>query len=133
MGKHLSEQQVTAIVGILDGWAAGTSLTWDALVARTAKRLGVRVTRQTLARQDPIKLAFQVRKAGLRTEAGAGSDVRPLEQRLRRLMTEKARLLAENARYREKFVRWQYNAYKRSVTEHDLEEPLPKVDRGRST
>ena len=41
-------------------------------------------------------------------------------------MTEKARLLAENARYREKFVRWQYNAYKRGVTEHDLEEPLPE-------
>ena len=56
MGKHLSEQQVTAIVGILDGWAAGTSLTWSALVARAAKRLGVRVARQTLARHEPIKL-----------------------------------------------------------------------------
>lgn len=132
MGKHLSEQQVTAIVGILDGWAAGTSLSWSALVARTAKRLGVRVARQTLARHHPIQLAFQVRKAGLRREAGAGSDGRPLEQRLRRLMTENARLLAENARYREKFVRWQYNAYKGGLTEHDLEEPLPKIDRTQS-
>ena len=129
----MSEQQVTAIVGILDGWAAGTSLTWSALVARAAKRLGVRVARQTLARHDPIKLAFQVRKAGLRREAGAGGDDRPLEQRLRRVMAENARLLAENGRYRERLVQWQYNAYKRGLRESDLEEPLPKVDRKPST
>ena len=133
MGKHLSEQQVTAIVGSLDGWAAGTSLTWSALVARAAKRLGVRVARQTLARHEPIKLGFQLRKAGLRREAGARGDDRPLEQRLRRVMTEKARLLAENGRYREKLVRWQYNAYKSGLRERDLEEPLPEVDRKRST
>ena len=58
-----------------------------------------------------------------------GGDARRLEQSLRREMAENARLLAENEGYREKFVRWQYNAYKRGLTERDLEEPLPKADR----
>ena len=55
-----------------------------------------------------------------------------LAQRLRRVMAENARLCEQNERYRERLTQWQYNAYKRGLKPHHLEEPLPEVDRQRS-
>ena len=47
-------------------------------------------------------------------------------------MAENARLCEQNERYRERLTQWQYNAYKRGLKPHHLEEPLPEVDRQRS-
>ena len=132
MAKHLSTPQVDTIVEILDGWHTGTKLTWDALIKRIARRMGTRPSRQTLARHERIKVAFQTRKAGLRKEADQGPDDRVLAQRLRRVTAENARLREENERYRERLAQWQYNAFKRGLKKHHLEEPLPEVDRQRS-
>ena len=89
-------------------------------------------TRQTLARQEKIKVAFDKRKTALRKETPATADNRMLARRLRRVAAERDRLEAENARLRERFVQWQYNAYKHGLTQQQLEEPLPEVDRSRS-
>ena len=132
MGKYLSTPQVDTIVEILDGWHTGTKLTWDALIKRSARRMMIRPSRQTLARHEKIKVAFQTCKARLRKEAGQGADDRGLAQQLRRVTAENARLREENERYRERFAQWQYNAFKRGLKKHDLEEPLPEVDRQRS-
>lgn len=132
MGKHLSTPQVDTIVEMLDGWPTGTKLTWDALIKRIARQMRIRPSRQTLARHERIKVAFQTRKAGLRKEAAQGGNDRVSTQRLRRLMAENARLREEIERYRERFARWQYNAFKRGLKKHDLDEPLLEVDRQRS-
>ena len=93
----------------------------------------MRTTRQTLARHDEIKAAYDARKRALRKEAPRVGEERGVAQRLRRVVAENDRLRAENARYREQFVQLQYNAYKHGLRKHQLEEPLPKVDREGST
>ena len=120
------------IVEMPDGWRAGTKLSWEALINRIARRMATRPSRQTLARHERIKVAFQTRKAGLHKEATPGGNDRVLAQRLQRVTAENARLREENERYRERFARWQYNAFKRGLKEHHLEESLPEVDRQRS-
>lgn len=132
MEKHLSTQQVDTIAEMLDGWSTGTKLTWEALIKRIVRRMRIRPSRQTLARHERIKVAFQTRKAGLRKEGDQGPDDRVLTQQLRRLTAENARLREENERYRERFAQWQYNAFKRGLNKDDLDEPLPEVDRQRS-
>ena len=132
MGKHLSTLHVAQIVSLLDGWPTGMKLTWSQLVKLIGRRLSIQTTRQTLARYEEVKGAFGARKAALRREAPAAGDERGLAQRLRRVIGENDRLREENARYRERFVRWQYNTYKHGLKKHQLEEALPKVDRERS-
>ena len=96
--------------------------------------MSIEPSRQTLARQEPIKIAFDIRKAELRKGELDGGDVRVLGQRVQRLTTENRELCVQIERYKERLVRWQYNAWKkRGLTEHDLEEPLPELDRDRST
>ena len=124
---------VAQIVSLLDGWPAGMKLTWKQLIKLIAGQLSIRPSRQTLARHEKIKAAFDARKAGLRKETAAAGDERVPEQRLRRVIAENDRLRHENARYKERLVQWQYNAFKHGLKEHQLEEPLVKVDRDRST
>ena len=50
-------------------------------------------------------------------------------ERISRLEAENQRLLAENERLNEKFVRWAFNAYVRGMGETDLDRPLPQMDR----
>lgn len=51
-------------------------------------------------------------------------------ERLERLEAENERLRQENEKILEQFVRWQYNAYARGLSERDLNRPLPTIDRG---
>ena len=91
-------------------------------------------SRQTLARQERIKIAFDIRKGELRKGETVGGNSHVLGQRVQRLTTENGELLVLIERYRERLVRWQYNAWKKKgLTDHDLEEPMPESDRDRST
>ncbi|MNR59050.1 hypothetical protein D3C85_1802120 [compost metagenome] len=51
------------------------------------------------------------------------------EQRIHRLESENQRLKAENSHLLERFVRWQYNALKRGLSQGVLDAPLPRIDR----
>ena len=117
----------------MDGWPTGTKLTWKQVVKLVGSRLSMRTTRQTLARDEKIKAAFDTRKTALHKEGPATADKGVLAQRLHRVTAQRDRLEEENARLGERFVQLQYNAYKHGLTKHQLEEPLPEVDRHRST
>lgn len=132
MASHLSTQQVDLIVRLLDSWPTATRLSWDALRQCLRRHLPAVPTRQALARHDRIKAAFHARKAGLRTENPTTTPDPLLAERVRRLTAENARLRIENQVLRERFVRWEYNAYKRGLMPHHLNEPCPEVHRRRS-
>ena len=95
MAKHLSKRQVEAIVDILNGWPAGTRLTWSTLIKRVSRRLSIEPSRQTLARQERVKFSFDIRKAELRKGELDGGDSRVLGQRVQRLTTENRALCDE--------------------------------------
>ena len=95
--------------------------------------MSIQPSRQTLARKEQIKISFDVRKAELRKGDLDGGNSRVLGQRVQRLETENRVLRVQIERYRERQVRWAYNAWKKKgLTEHDLDEPMPEVDRDRS-
>lgn len=52
--------------------------------------------------------------------------------RIARLQTENDALRSRNDALLEQFVKWQYNAYKYGVKEHQMNADLPRIDRERT-
>lgn len=130
MAKHLTARDIELLVGLIDGWNG--KLTWDALCDEAASLIGTRPTRQTLNAHPEVKSAFSDKKIQLKT--GLKPTKRPqslaiAEQRIHRLESENQRLKAENDRLLERFIRWQYNAQKRGLSQAVLDESLPTIDR----
>lgn len=133
MAKHLTTRDIDLLVGLIDGWNG--KLTWDALCDEAACLIGTRPTRQTLNAHARIKSAFGDKKT--QQKSGIKPTKRPeslaiAEQRIHRLESENQRLKAENDRLLERFVRWQYNAHKRGLSQTVLDAPLPVIDRDSS-
>ncbi len=130
MAKHLTNKDIDVIVRLIDGWEG--KLTWDALCEKVETALYFRPTRQTLYAQARVQSAFAAKKS--QAKLGVQPTKRPqslaiAQQRIHRLENENWRLKAENDRLLERFIRWQYNAQKRGVSQAVLDQPLPKVDR----
>lgn len=133
MAKHLTPKNIDTLIRLLDGWEG--KLTWDALCDEGAKLIGSRPTRQTLNAHGSIKNAYLSRKKNLKT--GLIQSKRPASlsiaaQRIRGLEGENSRLKEENERLLEKFIRWQYNAYKHGMSKQSLDELLPPINRDSS-
>ena len=130
LAKHLSDQDVDKIIGILDGWQG--KLTWDALCESASKHVGKRPTRQSLNAHIKIKTAFVDKKKRLKDESfevKMPPSLAVAGQRIKRLVEENARLKSENDRLIEQYVIWQYNAYRHGLTKEKLNASLPAIDR----
>lgn len=130
MAKHLNKKDVTLVKSILDTWEG--KLSWDLLSNAFEQRSGRSVARQTLASNELIKQAFDHRKNQLKLgslNTKTPQSLATAAQRIARLENENARLIAENSRLLEMFELWQYNAYKHNLSDDQLNEPKPKVDR----
>lgn len=130
MAKHLTSKDINILINLIDAWEG--KLGWDALCDEVAPLIGGRPTRQTLSSHERIKSAFTDKKAQQRS--GFVATKRPAslgiaEQRIRRLESENERLKAENGRLLERFIKWQYNAYKHGITKEKLDCNLPTIDR----
>ncbi|KWT10748.1 hypothetical protein [Pseudomonas amygdali] len=130
MAKHLTARDIELLVGLIDGWNG--KLTWDAVCDEAKGLIGTRPTRQTLNAHARIKSAFGDKK--VQQKVGFKPKKRPeslaiAEQRIHRLDSENHRLKAENNRLIERFVRWQYNAQIRGISQAVLDAPLPEIDR----
>lgn len=130
LAKHLTDQDIDKIIGILDGWKG--KLTWDGLCEAASKQVGKRPTRQSLNTHQRIKQAYESKKERLKSGL-KGTKAPPslaiAGQRIARLEEENARLKNENSRLLEQYVVWQYNAYRHGLTEEKLNVPLPAIDR----
>lgn len=131
MARHLTDRDIEAVVGLLDGWK--DKLTWDRLCDACEATLGTRPSRQTLHRHARIKEAYKLTKERLKDADESLSlppTMKAAAERLARLEAENERLRRENESLLEQFVRWQYNAYARGLSDRDLNGPLPAIDRG---
>lgn len=134
LAKHLTADDVTAIINIIDGWR-DEKITWEELCEASSAIVGKTPTRQSLNGNKAIKEAYLAKKKGLKVHGprtampsslAAGAD------RIARLQTENDRLKDKNSALLEQFVIWQYNAYKYGLKEHQINEPLPRIDRERT-
>ncbi len=134
MAKHLTADDVTAIINIIDGWR-DEKITWEQLCDASAQVVGKKPTRQSLDGNTQIKEAYLAKKKGLKVHApktALPSSLNAAAERITRLQSENERLKAKNSELLEQFVVWQYNAYKYGLKEHQLNEPLPRIDRERT-
>ncbi len=132
--KNLTDELIEKIVKILDGWSE--KLTWMKLIDEIEFRTKNEYTRQTLAKHQRIKDAYNLTKDRVSTTVkelpNMSSEVALLIQRVKRLEAENDRLNFENEVLLAQFARWAYNAYSKGVTKEMLDRPLTKVDRGKT-
>lgn len=130
LAKHITSKDVVKVIGVIDGWDG--KLSWDALCDSVKPHIGTRPSRQTLSAHLKINEAFQLKKK--HQKLGAKNTKTPQSlatagQRISRLENELARVTTENTRLLEQFIVWQYNAYRHGLSEGQLNEPLPDIDR----
>lgn len=134
MAKHLKQADIEAIVDIIRGWST-EKLTWEGICVSAAEVIGKTPTRQTLNAHAAIKDAYAAKKGGLKVHAprtAMPSSLAVAAQRIARLQTEIDEYRARNDALLEQFVKWQYNAYKHGLKEHQLNAELPRIDRERT-
>lgn len=134
MAKHLTTNDVTAIINIIDGWK-DEKITWEDLCESIAPVVGKVPTRQSLNGNKKIKEAYLGKKKGLKVHGprtALPSSLAAAAQRIEKLQSENDRLKEKNSALLEQFVVWQYNAYKYGLKEHQLNDPLPRIDRERT-
>ncbi|PRA14634.1 MULTISPECIES: hypothetical protein [Pseudomonas] len=130
MAKHLTGKDIAILINLIDSWDG--KLGWETLCDAVAPLIGARPTRQTLSSHSQVKAAFGQKKQ--QQKNGFVATKRPAslsiaEQRIKRLESENDRLKLENSALLDRFLRWQYNAYKYGISKEELDSGLPTIDR----
>lgn len=132
--ENLTDELIEKIVKILDGWSS--KLTWNKLIDEVEFRTKNRYTRQTLAKHQRIKDAYNLTKDrvsdGVKELPNMSSEVALLIQKVKRLEAENNRLNFENEVLLAQFARWTYNAHSKGVTKEMLNKPLTPVNRDKT-
>lgn len=134
MAKHLTKDDVDAIVNIILGWG-DNKLTWVGICQSASEVVGKKPTRQSLDSNSQIKEAYNVKKKGLKIHGprvATPSSLKVAAMRISKQQNDIDNLKAKNSALLEQFVKWQYNAYKYGIKEYQLNEMLPRIDRERS-
>lgn len=134
MAKHLTQTDVEAILSIIYAWK-DEKLTWECICEASAPVIGKNPTRQSLNANKLIKEAYSSKKSTLKLHGSVTpkpSSITMAADRIARLQSEIESLKCKNSALLEQFVIWQYNAYKYGMKEHQLNEPLPRIDRERT-
>jgi hypothetical protein len=134
MAKHLKPRDISAIVELIRSWTR-TKLTWRLLCEAIAPLIQAVTTRQTLNSHPEIKAAYAAKKKGLRIHGpriAVPSSLAVAAQRVARLQNTVDEQKDVISRLNEDRRKWQYNAYKHGITEEQLNEDLPRIDRERT-
>jgi len=134
LAKHLTIRDVEAILNIIHAHD-NDKLTWEGICEAAEAVVGKKPTRQSLSANESIKDAYKAKKASLKLKTPSKpkpSSLTAAADRIARLQSENETLKRKNDALLEQFVIWQYNAYKYGVKEHQLNEPLPRIDRERT-
>lgn len=134
MAKHLDNRDINAIVNLIRGWQ-DEKLTWSAICESAEPLVGKLPTRQSLNAHEAIVTAYQAKKGVLKTRGPKKphlANMNVAAARIAKLESEIDELKEVNRRYKQRFIIWQYNAYKHGMKEYQLNAPLPKIDRERT-
>jgi len=118
------------ICDIIERWPR--PITWNEIIAETAKALGHDWTRQALERHEAIKTAYAAKRDARPEPDPIDPAVAFLTEKVERQAREIERLEKLIESYKDLFIRYQYNAHARGITPAELEMSLPPVDRRRS-
>ncbi len=131
MARHLLPKDIKAITDIINGWP-NSKITWQDIRDALSLILKNPPSRQALNSHEAIKIAYKAKKNRLKVSSpktAMPSSLKIAAQRITRLQTENEALKSQNDLLLERFVTFQYNAYKHGVKEHQLFAELPRIDR----
>jgi hypothetical protein len=134
LAKHLDKRNIQGIVNLIHGWT-DEKLTWPAICEAVEPLVGKIPTRQSLNAHEEIKSAYLAKKKGLKSSGPKKpqpASLKAAAERIANLESKLDEVKDENNMLKERFVVWQYNAYKHGMKEYQLNAPLPKIDRERS-
>jgi len=134
----ITEKNLPLAVHMLDKWTG--KLTWASYADKLSEKLGVgSISRHTLIGYPAIKQAFDSKKKQLRDLAvqgveGGDATIELLKSQRVTLEAKVRRLEEENAKYKEQFVRWQYNLHMMpgvnlEKLNNKIGDPLPALNR----
>ena len=130
--RVFTDTDIEGVIELIRAWPKEV-ISWSAVCKKTEPLLGRVPTRQGLSQVEEILTAFQAKKKGLhispKQSVPMPSSLAVASQRIARLNAEIAELKLENTRLRDRFITWQYNAHARNMTDTDLDNPLPMIDR----
>lgn len=130
--RVFTDIDIEGIVNLIRAWPKAT-ISWAEVCKKSENILGFVPSRQGLSQHPAILTAFQSRKDGLhiapQKDRPMPSSLAVASERIARLNAQIAELDQENRQLRDKFITWQYNAYARNMTQADLDNPLPQIDR----
>ncbi|WP_134742816.1 hypothetical protein [Escherichia coli] len=131
MSKKLTKSEKNMILDTIWGWS-DSSITWEQLCEECSVFLKSRPSRQTLSYHKDIANAYLSKKKGIVDNANKFKKTSSLINASKIIFNLESRikhLEEENRNLKEQFIKWQFNAYKYDIKEHQLEEELPKIDR----
>lgn len=134
MAKHLSDGDIKNVTNLIRDWSKG-KLTWDGVCRECEGLFGFTPTRQTLHAHKEIREAYSARKRRISSHGvhvPVPSSLAFAAGRLARQDALIRELRERNDRLLEQFVKWQYNAYKFGMTDDQLNEGLPRINRERT-
>jgi hypothetical protein len=125
---------------------------WDAVLVVVRKKYPKgKLARQSLAKYEPLQMAFQATKRRLAQEREegeaaklikAGKPAKPakpksgseeyLDDRIKVLERHVLGLQEENAKLKQQFARWQLNAFAAGMTMQELDRRRGRADRGQA-
>ncbi|MBA5603098.1 hypothetical protein H1224_18780 [Pectobacterium aroidearum] len=134
MSKKITKREKTLIINTILGWSE-TGITWEGLCEECATFLKSKPSRQALSYHKDINEAFKSKKHGIKNNKNnfkKPSSASIASQLILNFESEIRLLKEENRKLKQQFVTWQFNAFKHNINEMLLNEPLPKIDRGRT-
>lgn len=122
------------VISIINAWEG--KLTWDLLCEKVSLALNIKdgVQRQSLSSYKEIQVAYSQKKIAQR-EAKLSSavvnddvDVEYLKRKIAIINAELARVNKMNEAYKQRFILWQYNAYKLGIRMESLDDAINKLE-----
>ncbi|WP_270835978.1 MULTISPECIES: hypothetical protein [Aeromonas] len=118
----ITKDNISYVLSIINTWEG--KLTWDLLCQKVTDKLNIAggVQRQSLSSYEEIQEAYTKRKQYLRERPlppiendNLDETLKYLIQRVAILEIERDQLKKLNDAYKQRFIKWQYNAYRHGV------------------
>lgn len=131
----ITSESLPIVLSLIDTWKG--KLTWDLLCDKVSLALGIKdgIQRQSLSSYKDIQVAYSQKKTELRKAKSSSEttdsdvNIEYMERKIAALTSELSRVKKINDAYKQRFVLWQYNAYKHGIRIESLDDAVDMLEK----
>lgn len=131
----ITSETLPIVLSLIDTWKG--KLTWDLLCDKVSLALGIKdgIQRQSLSSYKDIQVAYSQKKTELRKAKSSSEttdsdvNIEYMERKIAALTSELSRVKKINDAYKQRFVLWQYNAYKHGIRIESLDDAVDMLEK----